>query len=327
MNKIRWGILGCGAFGQRAVAPAIAKAAGGELVSIQRRRVNLARKTALELGLKHFCVDERQMLAEDLVDAVFIASPNAIHAPQTLLAAKYGKHVLVEKPMSLNATEGRKMIAACSRADVKLMVGQCSRFYAQTVKARELVERGKLGKIKAVYLSFTFVGKLADRSWLLERKLAGGGPLMDLGVHLLDNLCFVLNDRVKTVSAWMQPRRGKVSVEKECALRLRMNKGTVAQLYCSYTSPGSHHYRFLGTKGELAMQLREGAPLDLFCDYRLKQLTVPRYDHVRAEVEAFNRHLLGKGPNPVPGKDGLRNMQVIDAAYRSAKTGREEKID
>ena len=106
-------------------------------------------------------------------------------------------------------------------------------------------------------------------------------------------------------------------------MRLQMKKGTVAQLYCSYHNPGGHQYRLLGDKGSLAMQLRDGAPLDLYVDYRLQKVKMPAYDHIRREVEIFNKHLLGKGPNPIPGEIGVRNMKVLDAAYLSAKTGRE----
>jgi len=325
-GRIRWGIIGCGAFGRRAVAPAILKAAGGELVSIQRRKRGAAAETAQQLGLRHFCVDERDMLAGDLVDAVFIASPNAQHAPQTEQAARHGVNILVEKPMALDSGEARNMIRACKKAGVKLMVGQSSRFYDQTQKARALVKQGVIGKPRMAHLFFTFIGKSSGRSWIMDRRQAGGGPLMDIGVHLLDNLCFILNDRVTAVNAVMRPKRSSKRVEDECALCLRMEQGSMAQLYCSYLSPGSHHYRFLGSKGGLAMQMRQGAPVDLFVDYRLKRLRVGKYDHIRREVELFNGHLLSGAPNPVPGEEGLRNMLVIDAAYESAKLGREVRV-
>jgi predicted dehydrogenase len=325
-RRVRWGIIGCGAFGRRAVAPAIIKAAGGELVSIQRRKRSAAAETAQQLGLRHFCVDERDMLAGDLVDAVFIASSNAQHAPQTEQAARHGVNILVEKPMALDSVEARKMVRACKKAGVKLMVGQSSRFYDQTQKARVLVKQGVIGKPHMVHLFFTFIAKSSSRSWIRDRRLAGGGPLMDIGVHLLDNLCYVLDDKVVSVSALMQPTRSAKRVEEDCALNLKMKKGTMAQLYCSYSSPGSHHYRFLGSKGGLAMQMRPGAPLDLFVDHRLKRLRVGKYDHIRREVELFNKHLLSGAPNPVPGEEGLRNMQVIDAAYESAKLGQEVRV-
>jgi len=326
-RKIRWGIIGCGAFGRRAVAPAIIKAKGGELVSVQRRKPKGAAQTAKELGLRHYCVDERDMLAGNLVDAVFIASPNAQHAPQTELAASYGVNVLVEKPMALDGVEASRMIHACKRSGVKLMVGQSSRFYDQIQKAKKLVKQGAIGKPRMVQLFFTFiVGRSPGRSWILDRRLAGGGPLMDIGVHLLDSLCYVLDDRVVSVSALMRPTRNAKRVEEECALSMKLKKGTMAQLFCSYNSPGSHHYRILGSKGELAMQLRPGAPLDLFVNHRLKRVRVGKYDHIRREVELFNEHLLSGGPNPVPGEEGLRNMRVIDAAYASAESGKEVRV-
>src|SRR5262245_16906907 len=120
MKKLRWGLIGCGDISRKRVAPALRELENCEFVAVNRSRAELAESFAREFGARRWHRDWRELIADDEVDAVYIATPVYLHAEQTIAAAKVGKHVLCEKPMAMNVAECDRMIAACRASGVKL---------------------------------------------------------------------------------------------------------------------------------------------------------------------------------------------------------------
>lgn len=184
---------------RRRVAPAINDLPNCELTAIARANAERAEEFAREFGAKRWYGDWREMLNDPEIDAVYIATPVYLHAPQTIAAAEAGKHVLCEKPMAMNAAECDEMIAACDANSVKLGIAYYRRFYPVLARVRELIASGELGRpVVAQINSFEYVDLPPEdpRHWFLERSKNGGGPMMDFGCHRLE----VLTDLFGNVS-------------------------------------------------------------------------------------------------------------------------------
>lgn len=186
---VRWGIIGAGDIVRRRVAPAINDLPNCELTAIARANAERAEEFAREFGAKRWYADWRELLSDEEIDAVYVATPVYLHAPQTIVAAEAGKHVLCEKPMAMNAAECDEMIAACEANAVKLGIAYYRRFYPVLARVRELIASGELGRpVVAQINSFEYVDIAPDdpRHWFLEKAKNGGGPMMDFGCHRLE---------------------------------------------------------------------------------------------------------------------------------------------
>lgn len=190
-NTVRWGIIGAGDIVRRRVAPAINDLPDCELTAIARANSDKAEEFAREFGAKRWYADWRELVKDDEVDAVYVATPVYLHAEQTIAAAEAGKHVLCEKPMAMNAAECDEMIAACEANGVKLGIAYYRRFYPVLARVRELLASGEIGRPVIVQInSFEYVDIPPDdpRHWFLEKAKNGGGPMMDFGCHRLEVL-------------------------------------------------------------------------------------------------------------------------------------------
>ena len=190
-KTVRWGIIGAGDIVRRRVAPAINDLPNCELTAIARANADKAEEFAREFGAKRWYADWRELVKDGEVDAVYVATPVYLHAPQTIAAAEAGKHVLCEKPMAMSAAECEAMIAACEANGVKLGIAYYRRFYPVLARVRELLASGEIGRpVVAQINSFEYVDIPADdpRHWFLEKAKNGGGPMMDFGCHRLEVL-------------------------------------------------------------------------------------------------------------------------------------------
>jgi len=188
---LKWGIIGAGDIVRKRVAPAINGLASCELTAIARANADKAEQFAHQSGAKRWYGDWRELVSDEEIVAVYIATPVYLHASQTTAAAEAGKHVLCEKPMAMNAAECDAMIAACSANGVKLGIAYYRRFYPVLARVRELLSSGEIGRpVVAQINSFEYVDIAADdpRHWFLERAKSGGGPMMDFGCHRLEVL-------------------------------------------------------------------------------------------------------------------------------------------
>lgn len=187
--KVRWGLVGCGDIARRRVAPALREMC--ELVAVSRKSAELVEAFAREFGARRWYEDWRELVVDQEIDAVYVATPVHVHAQQTIAAAEAGKHVLCEKPMALNADECDRMIAACRANGVKLGVAYYRHFYPVVRRVKELIDSGELGApVVAQVNAFEWFDPdpLHARAWLLKKELSGGGPMMDFGCHRIEVL-------------------------------------------------------------------------------------------------------------------------------------------
>lgn len=189
--NIRWGLIGCGDIARKRVAPALCEVPNSELVSVCRARFDQAEQFANEFGARRWFADWKELIADEEIDAVYIATPVHLHAAQAIGAAQAGKHVLCEKPMAMNVAECDEMIAACSENDVRLGVAYYRHFYPVIDRIRTILSSGEIGKPILVQVNaFEWFDPPVShpRRWLLERNLSGGGPMFDFGCHRIEVL-------------------------------------------------------------------------------------------------------------------------------------------
>ncbi len=323
-SKVRYGIIGFGSFGERTIGPAIQLSPNSELIAIQKRSLIAAQQKAQAFNVPLAFDSAEKLAAHPDVDAVFIVSANGLHCRETLAAAQSGKHVLVEKPMAVTVREAEEMVAVCNRSSVLLMVGHMVRLSPAVKRIKELIRSGAIGEVRFVKTEFVYDGRDSHRTWLLERNVAGGGPLFDIGVHCLDTMRFILDDDVRSVKAQLHPVPSISTVESTASLSLRFQKGALGSIFCSYEAPVRKSFiEIMGTEGVLAASnfTRSGLNVQLKITKKtsgdegvteIEDITI--HNLYEEEVTHFSDCIL-KGMEPsIPGIEGLKNQKVLEAA-------------
>lgn len=323
-STIRYGITGFGRFAEKAIAPAIQQSHNSTLFAIHNRSISRAKDAASVLSIPHAFDSVADLVAHADVDAVFIVSANSAHCEEAILAAEAGKHVLCEKPMAMNVAECERMIEACKRNNVKLMVGHMVRLSPLVKRIKELVQSGAIGKIIRAESDFVYDGRLSSRSWLLDRKVAGGGPTFDIGVHCLDTLRYVLDDEVISVKGELEPVPDGSRTESSSQLLLRFSRGTIATIFSSYASPiresrieiigteariSSVDFTVSGRQSKLRIERRspEGTP-----DIVVEEFDVPNL--YTGEVNLFSDCIINNTEPLLTAANAVKNQYVLDQA-------------
>lgn len=329
MKKIRYGIIGFGNFAERAIMPAIRKSENSELVAIQKRSLDSAKEKAREHGIPFYFDSVERLVQSSEVDAVFIVSSNAQHHPQALLAAKAKKHVLVEKPMALNALQAKEMIDTCNRANVEFMVGHMLRFSPLLHRMKEIVQSGMIGEISFARAEFIYDAGMTRRNWLWDKNIAGGGPLFDIGVHCLDSIRFVLEDDVSSVQSMNRHTPNTAHVEKTNVMSLQFSKGTLATVYSSFeTAYRQTFIEFIGRKGSISAFNFTPSNTPTVLEIKMgkngaienvlkEEIQVP--DLYQLEVSHFSDCILHHKEPTISAESSLHNQEVLDLALKNTQ--------
>lgn len=254
MKALGWGLIGAGDIARKRIAPALRDLPSCDLVAVSRGRAELAESFAREFGAGKWLADWRDMLADDEIEAVYIATPVYLHAEQTIAAANAGKHVLCEKPMALNVSECDNMIAACRAAGVKLGIAYYRRFYPVIERARKIIAAGEIGRpVLAQINAFEYFNPPPDhpRAWLLEEHKSGGGPMMDFGCHRLEVLTNLFGN-VRTIKSLVANVALQREVEDTAAALLGFESSVCANLTVTHAAIEPRDtLDVFGTKGSI----------------------------------------------------------------------------
>ncbi len=317
-QKINWGILGNARIGRVCVVPAIAKSRNGRVQAVGSRSLDKAK----ELTDKHGGVPVAgydAVLQDPAVDAVYIPLPNHLHKEWAIKALNAGKHVLVEKPFAMNAAEAAEMVA-CARQNGKyLMEAQMWRFHPRSIKIKEMVQSGELGKIGAIKTAFTFpVERDADNERLFSPEM-GGGSLWDVGCYGVSVARWMLNDEPESVSA--VGVMGESGVDVNFIGTLKFASGTLAVVESGFMSHLQQTYSIAGTKGSVELPHDAFVPWETDAHFTWRKnneetgetITVAGADEYQLMVEYFADVLNQKVANPVDPADSIAQMKVLDA--------------
>lgn len=258
------------------------------------------------------------------IDAVYIITPNGLHKEQAIRVARAGKHVICEKPMAVNAEEGKEMVAACHAANVKLLVGYRMHFEPNTVKVVQMRMAGEFGK--PLFFQGLSGFKIGDpNQWRLNMKLSGGGAMMDIGIYSINGARYMIGEEPVWVTAQetkTDPVKFKEGIDETIQFQMGFPGGAVASCLSTYSMNNLDRFFLNGEDGFAEMQPSTGyGPIK--GKTHLGELTEPIVTHQTVQMDKMAGIILeGEEPLvPVDGEEGLRDLKIIDALYRAAKTG------
>lgn len=258
------------------------------------------------------------------IDAVYVITPNALHHGQVIRVAKAGKHVICEKPMAINAKEGQEMIAACKNAGVKLLVGYRMHFEPHTVEVVRMRKAGDFGKV--LFFQGLCGFRIGDPTqWRLNKQLAGGGSLMDIGIYALNGARYMVGEEPTWVTAQetkTDPEKFKEGVDETIQFQLGFPSGAVASCLSTYNMNYLDKFFLNGNKGFAELQPSTGyGPIKGRTNKG--DLNQPVVVHQTVQMEEMSEIILnGKQPLvAVDGAEGLRDLKIMDAIYLAVKTG------
>jgi predicted dehydrogenase len=328
---VNFGIIGFGLHAVKRLMPGFALSKNCRVSALSRRDLAKAQESARQYNIPLAFDSVEQLCRSHEVDGVFVATPNASHLQDVLVAASCGKPILCEKPMANSADECRQMVEAARKARVLLGIAQVFRFDESTAWFRDQVSAGKIGQVVFARSEFSFsVDRTHPRTWINDPVISGGGPVADVGVHCIDALRFILQDEVLAVTA--RGIAGKTGeVEAGAALLLEFSRGTLATIPVSFRAEYRTPVELVGTTGVLRaddalnvdrpihLELRRGGAV-------IESETVSNHFAYARQVDAFAAAVEGNAAYPIPGEEGWRNQEILDAAYRSLKSGRTEAV-
>lgn len=295
-------------------ARAVHEHPGAELVAVANWREPSATALAERYAIPHVTADWNEIVEATDVDAAVVATPNALHAPQSVALLRAGKHVIVEKPMAMSVGECDEMIGASRASGAFLMVAHCWRFRDEVRAMRERVASGELGEVVKTR-GYGAHATWGPEGWFVDPALAGGGALVDMGVHAIDTARFLLGDPTPNrVCAAIGTRFGTYKVDDDGILLITWSNGTNSVVESGWWQPHvgglEADTEVYGTKG----YARIWDPEPPSEDY--KHDTQPMYSAQMAEfLDAIAE---GRQPRP-SGEVGRVVMQVVEHAYRSAR--------
>jgi predicted dehydrogenase len=294
-----------------------------------RRDQDAARQNCREHQIAHCFASAEELCASPDVDAVFITSPDAMHHADTLMALRHGKAVLCEKPVAMNSAEAKEMADAAKAAGLLYGVAQNFRYNHSLDWIRERIQAGKIGQPQSAYAEFDYPAERAPRKWIKDPSLACGGPIGDVGVHCIDALRYVLGEEVETVSTLADKSHPDDQVEAKATLQMRMTGDILANVSVSARTPYRTVIEITGSDGvifaengltvdrPIEMVLRRGGDI-------VETATVNNNNAYTRMLDGFADAFENGSSFAATGEDGVRNMAILDAAFRSWKTGQRE---
>jgi len=331
MQTIRWGIIGCGDVTEVKSGPGFQKADGSALVAVMRRDGAKAADYARRHGVPRWYDDGQKLIDDPQVDAVYVAAPPEMHESYAMAACAARKPCYVEKPMSRNGDEARRMVAAFAKRGIPLFVAYYRRGLPKFIKAREIMHGGAIGPIRAVsyqYQDGQMVRRVEPAPWRVSAKIAGAGPFLDLGSHVLDILDFLLGP-LENIAGRATNKLRQYAVEDHVELTCTAS-GVATQVGFDFTSGDRQdEFAIKGDRGELRFSCFGFEPLTLVIPGReAEKVEFATPAHVQQPlIQGIVDVLRGDGrPGDwlSTGAVGLRAQLAMDAALQSYYGGRED---
>lgn len=333
LKKIRVGVIGCGSIAKHRHIAEYSAHEGVELVAFCDVVIERAQAFVGNHGGRAYS-DYEEMLQQEHLDAVSVCTPNAAHAPASLAALKADVHVLCEKPMSVSDEEAQDMIQVANEHNRFLMIGHNQRLMPPHVKAKEILQEGRLGRVLTFQTAFSHGGPegwSADGidSWFFRKEQAFIGALGDLGVHKIDLLMWLIDEKITEVSAMFERFQKPGDVDDNAVIVARTQSGSIGSIVASWThAPGEDNSTTLYCENGI---LRIGAdPIDqVIAEYRDGSVERHQVGQMATNeeggqvssglIDAFIESINTKATPIVPGEEGRKALQVVLAALQSAE--------
>ena len=352
IKKLKVGVIGLGAIGNTHVDAYIANATAAEITAVCDMLPERVKTLGDKCGAQGRFNDYRELLKSD-VDAVSVCVGNTLHREVAVAALRAGKHVLLEKPMAMNAREAAEIVATAGRSRRVLQIGMVRRQNGDVQAVRRMVANGEFGKIyhmRAVMIRRRGIPGMGG--WFTNKAQSGGGPLIDLGVHWFDVAMHVSGlwkptsvsaatysnftrdmRAYKYVSMWAGPPKldGVCDVEDYATGLVRFGREATMSFEIAWAAnlPDQSYVEIAGEKA--GVRLFENAPLRILTETKnhpadISPLIPDAGNTFQSQARLFLAACRGECPPAATGAEGLVNMRLIDAVYRSAATGREVRV-
>ncbi|MGD8485593.1 MAG: Gfo/Idh/MocA family oxidoreductase [Chloroflexota bacterium] len=327
-GAVRWGVLGTARIARNYVFEAIREAELCELTAVASRDEARARAAAAEFGIPRVHASYEALLADPDIEAVYLPLPNDLHAPWIRAAADAGKHILCEKPLTLDAAEADAVAAYCRDRDVLLMEAFMYRFHPAWAEVRRLLAEDAIGRLTDLEIWFVFRSRQAASDYRMTMA-RGGGALLDVGCYAVNLSRMLLGDEPDSVLA---AARLDPSGEVDLTFSAILDYGDARSVFtASMEQEPDHRVRLHGTKGWLSVADPFNCPADHVTTITLasggdahphhsslRTLEVAAADHYGLQATSFARAILDGRPSPVPAEDAAANMRLIERLFAAA---------
>lgn len=322
MEQVNWGIIGCGNVTEKKSGPAFNKVANSRLVAVMRRNAEKAADYAKRHGVPKWYSDADDLINDNEVNAVYVATPPKYHAVYAIKAMRAGKAVYVEKPMAMNEAECREMIAVSHETKQPLFVAFYRRALPYFIEIKRLINSGAIGEVKMVQLKFHSPAKPEElnpemvKGWRVDPSISGGGHFHDMASHQLDYLTYLLGS-VKTIKSVAKNTAGLYQADDTVLAVMEFESGVLFSGSWCFTVPNSltiDQTEIIGTKGKLTFSFfRE--PIITFekVDFIPEQIEIPYPEHVQQPfITCMVQELLGGEKAPSNGETGIESTILMD---------------
>jgi predicted dehydrogenase len=332
MKKVIWGVLSTAKIGRERVLPGMKKSNLLEVRAIASRDEARARGAADALGIPRAYGSYEALLADPEIEAIYNPLPNHLHVPLTLRAAAAGKHVLCEKPIALTAQEAMPLRAAATK--VLIAEAFMVRFHPQWLRARELVQAGRIGALRAVQMFFGYNN--VDPANVRNRADIGGGGLYDIGCYaILAGRFFLAAEPVRGIA--LIDRDPTFGTDRLASALMDFGDGRRLDFSVSTQIAPHQRLQLCGSKGRIELHIPVNAPQGMKTRLSIDDCsslegtgivteTLPESDQYQLQGEAFSRAVRGEIPLPYGIDDAIANMHALDALFRSERSGRWEAV-
>jgi len=331
-KKLRWGVLSTANIGIKKVLPAMQLGQYTTVAAIASRDPSKAKEAAKALGIAKAYGSYEELLADPEIDAIYNPLPNQMHVPWTAKAAEAGKHVLCEKPISLTVAEAQSLLEVRARTGVKIGEAFMIRSYTQWLRVGELLRAGRIGRLRSVAGFFSYFND--DPANIRNHVESGGGALLDIGCYCIQAARYGFGQEPKRVVGLIEPDP-RMKIDRLTSAMLEFEGGQ-AIFTCSTQLVPYQRVQFFGTTGRIEIEIPFNAPKDrptrIFIDGTgelfgsgIQVEEFPTSDQYTMQGDAFSRAVLEGGEVPVPLEEAIANMAVIEAVFRSGRTGHWEK--
>ncbi len=333
-RKLGYAVVGLGSLAINQILPAFARCEKSKVTALVSGHPDKAKKLALRYGVAESSIynyETYDRLKDNPdVDIVYVVLPNSMHAEYTIRAAKAGKHVLCEKPMANTPEDCRQMIEACRAAGKKLSIGYRLHYEPFNQALVKVVRDQEFGPLKVVLADAGF--PIGDPTqWRLNRKMAGGGSLMDIGIYALNAARYLTNEEPTEVYAMEYTTPGDPrfrEVEETLTFQLRFPSGVLANCTSSYGGP-FNRFRVVGTRGWAELEpalIYSGLRMRASGGSVVEERPQPVIDHFAAEMDQLSDCVMQNTEPKTPGEEGLKDLTIMMAIYESARSHQTIKL-
>ncbi len=313
--KLKWGIAGCGKFAENAFIPTIQLIRKNQVVSLFSNSKERANELAKKFGIANTFSDYDEFLKSD-INCIYVSSANSHHYEQVVKAAKAGKHILCEKPLSINSLEAEKMVKTCEENGVQLAVNYVFRFNPLVRKAKELINNDYIGKLVSMNLNFNTDFE-PGTNFRFNKLLSGGGAIRDLGTHMIDLLRF-FGGEIKRIDGFTDNVIYKSDVDDFASAIVQFENGGYGYFNVSFNNKKAfNRVEILGHKGALSIEKLLGArnafsKLTILREGEAKKAFRKRGSNLYYLLKSVQKSFLKNETPLVTGYDGLKNMQLME---------------